>query len=407
MKKLNILAIFLMSLFAFVGCGKDDGVIPKAEYGKLAFVFDKSELDANSMKAGSVYSLDEVTAAVVTIKKAGVVLENYNTKQISLNNWGSGVYTTEDIQLEVGADYSLAKFELLNSADVVIYATPLEGSELADKVVYPLPIAFEISKDMTTPVDVEVISTEERVVEQFGYVHFVVSDKTDNGGDPVVEGEMIDNGDGTITDSRDNHVYKIVTIGDHVWMAENIAYLPSVNTYSEVSQDDPYYYVYGYNGGDLEVAKAEPNYTTYGVMYNGPAALAVAPKGWHLPSDEEWKEMEMFLGMSQENADKLNEYRGIIAPQLKATEGWDDFGTLPGGGSNETGFTALPGGYFGGSVGLFKKEGEIGSFWTSTRRDMNTYKNLFIRELDNYYAGVGRSSINMSSAVSVRLVKDK
>ena len=411
MKKLNIFLIFLTAITVFVGCGKEEAISPNAEYGKLAFAFNKSELDASSLKEGTIYSLDQVTAAVVTIEKAGVALESYNSKQIGLNSWGDGVFTTEDIQLEVGVDYSLAKFELKNAEGTVIYATPLAGSELADKVVNPLPIAFEISKDATTPVDVEVISTEERVVAQFGYAQFVVTDKTP-ADVPAVDGEMIDNGDGTITDSRDGHIYKTVTIGDQVWMAENLAYLPSVNPTSEeyISQDEPFYYIYGYMGESVESAKATSDYKEFGVLYNGQAALIAAPKGWHLPTEEEWLALEFHLGMAEVDAEEMYSYRGDHGLKLKSDDGWDNDpynDEESGNGNNESGFNALPAGGLPWALGQFSENGIVTTFWSSTRKDNGNYHNLHSRSLSSSYVGVKGGTCSMKSASSVRLIKDK
>ncbi|MCK9320171.1 FISUMP domain-containing protein, partial [Methanoculleus sp.] len=103
---------------------------------------------------------------------------------------------------------------------------------------------------------------------------------------------------GTFTDSRDGNDYNWVKIGDQVWMAENLAYLPSVNMVADGSEDaaGSYYYVYGYDGTDVTAAKATANYTTYGVLYNWLAAMNACPDGWHLPSDAEWTELTDYLG---------------------------------------------------------------------------------------------------------------
>jgi len=120
---------------------------------------------------------------------------------------------------------------------------------------------------------------------------------------------------GSFTDSRDGNEYKTVTIGSQVWMAENLAYLPEVH--NSTSDSGPHYYVYGYDGTEVTEAKAYEHtpgdndeyspggapikvYETYGVLYNWPAAITACPEGWHLPSDAEWKQLEMYLGMSEE-----------------------------------------------------------------------------------------------------------
>ena len=115
---------------------------------------------------------------------------------------------------------------------------------------------------------------------------------------------------GTFIDSRDGNEYNWVQIGDQIWMAENLKYLPSVVGSGTGSETTPYYYVYGYDGTNVPDAKATDNYATYGVLYNWTAAMngeassktnpsgiqGVCPAGWHLPSDAEWTELTDYLG---------------------------------------------------------------------------------------------------------------
>ncbi len=110
-------------------------------------------------------------------------------------------------------------------------------------------------------------------------------------------------------DSRDGNRYKIVQIGNQIWMAENLKYLPSVSPSNVGSEINPFYYVYGYQGTDVLAAKATDNYKTYGVLYNWPAAMngqtgegvqGICPTGWHLPTDAEFTTLTNTTGNSKE-----------------------------------------------------------------------------------------------------------
>jgi uncharacterized protein (TIGR02145 family) len=90
-----------------------------------------------------------------------------------------------------------------------------------------------------------------------------------------------------LIDSRDGQSYATVQIGDQCWMAENLKYLPSVVGPYAASTSEPYYYVYGYYGNNVNDAKSTNNYQTYGVLYNWPASFDACPVGWQLPSDDE------------------------------------------------------------------------------------------------------------------------
>ena len=119
---------------------------------------------------------------------------------------------------------------------------------------------------------------------------------TDDGGKTATCTVKVFDAMSAFTDNRDGNVYSFVTIGDQVWMSENLKYLPSVVDRATYSNTDPYYYVYGYNGTDVPAAKATDNYKTYGVLYNWPAAIDACPSGWHLPSDAEWTQLTNYLG---------------------------------------------------------------------------------------------------------------
>lgn len=227
--------------------------------------------------------------------------------------------------------------------------------------------------------------------------------------DRTVVAPLFSCGTSSFTDARDNAVYTTVQIGNQCWMKENLRYLPSVVAPTTGSTTVAYYYVQGYSGTNVTTAKAEANYTTYGVIYNWPAAMngsassdnnpsgvqGVCPVGWHLPSDSEWKQLEVFLGMSVAESNSSG-WRGTIGPAFRTTTGW----TAGVAGTNTSGFSGLPGGWRsnGGSFG------DLGTraYWhTSTGGSLSWARSV---EHDNSF--VRRFEGNKENGYSVRCVKD-
>lgn len=198
---------------------------------------------------------------------------------------------------------------------------------------------------------------------------------------------------------NDSTNYKVVKIGTQWWMAENLAYLPKVSPPSLGSDSIPYYYIYDYAGTDVAEAKTTENYNVYGVLYNWTAAKISCPVGWHLPSDAEWKQLEMTLGMAQQQADTIG-WRGTDQGiKLKSTNGWKTNN-----GKNTSGFSALPAGYRY-SNGNFMHIGGDGCWWTST--------DFLTNEPWYHFVGSAYSKVHRNHnynfrkyAWSVRCVKD-
>ena len=207
-----------------------------------------------------------------------------------------------------------------------------------------------------------------------------------------------------VYDARDGNAYKTVKIGNQIWLAENLKYLPSVVGPSTGSKTTPYYYVYGYDGTNVTDAKATSNYATYGVLYNWPAAMAgsassnanpsgvqgVCPAGWHLPSDAEWTELTDYLGGISVAGGKLKE---------TGTTHWQSPNT---GATNETGFTALPGGdrYL---FGDFYAIGLLGYWWSATEYGPHYAWSRYVGYADS---NVDRNINAKEDGYSVRCVRD-
>jgi uncharacterized protein (TIGR02145 family) len=195
---------------------------------------------------------------------------------------------------------------------------------------------------------------------------------------------------GTFTDPRDGTVYKTVTIGNQTWIAENLKYLPAVIGPGTGSQTTPCYYVFGYDGTIVAEAKAIDNFTTYGVLYNWSAAMSACPPGWHLPGDAEWSQLMDHLGGQDVAGGKLKE---------SGTTHWSDPNT---GATNESGYTALPGGRRNDDA-TFLYTGYNGYWWSSTAFSSATAWGRGMYYKSN---GVSRDACNKEYGFSVFCVKD-
>ena len=201
----------------------------------------------------------------------------------------------------------------------------------------------------------------------------------------------------------DGNVYQSVKIGDQYWMAENLKVthyrngdaIPNVTGNIEWSNLTTGAYC-NYNNDDT-------NADTYGSLYNWYAvddSRNIAPEGWHVPTDEEWKELEMYLGMSQSEADGTG-FRGTDeGSKLKSTSGWFNNGN----GTDDYGFSALPGSYRGADGGGgYYFLGKYAYFRSSTEGSSNY---VWYRILDYNYSYIGRGLGNKDGGLSVRCVRD-
>lgn len=143
----------------------------------------------------------------------------------------------------------------------------------------------------------------------------------------------------------DNNYYSVVKIGNQTWMAENLKtsrYQNSdlINTTSPATKDisiesNPSYQ-WSFDGNESNVADFGRLYTWFAIN----DIRNVSPFGWHISSDEEWKTMEQFLGMSLIASNDVG-WRGLDeGSKLKSVQNW----SMSSNSSNSTGFSAIPAG---------------------------------------------------------------
>ncbi len=174
----------------------------------------------------------------------------------------------------------------------------------------------------------------------------------------------------TFTDPKDAKVYKTVKIGDQWWMAENYNY-------------------------DAEIGAASYFNDTifceqYGRLYTQESAYLNNPPGWHLPSDEEWQELEAYLGIPSASLD-MEGLRGSFTADLMKI----------GGGS---GFDVIWAGYCNARVNKFGHMGYEARFWSSTI--VNSENRYWIRLFDINKGNINRMHMKNDFGASVRYVKD-
>lgn len=207
--------------------------------------------------------------------------------------------------------------------------------------------------------------------------------------------------EGTLTDV-DGNVYNTIQIGNQIWMAENLRVTHYRNGEAIQNITDFTQWEFLTTGAYCTYDNVEYYAATYGRLYNWYAvdeAKGLAPDGWHVPSDEEWKELEMYLGMSQTHADNNGYERGLHeGAMLKSCSGWTP---NSGNGTNDIGFNALPAGYqtMTGSWNMNR----WAEFWTSTAAD-DTW--CWRRELIYAESTVVRTRGIRYTGISVRCIKD-
>lgn len=198
--------------------------------------------------------------------------------------------------------------------------------------------------------------------------------------------------------------YTTVTIGDQVWMAENYAYLPNINSLSETSTTEAKSYVYNYNSDNANDAKDTQEYKDYGVLYNYAAAIAYAPEGWHLPTHEEWVIAEIAMGASKEDAEKINSSVREIGNKFKSDSELWGYNK----GTNESGMSILPAGTATynsiDKILNFKEITKKAFIWTSTVD--SDFEDWYVSKKFSY-GSISSYSYDTRNAYSVRYIKNK
>jgi uncharacterized protein (TIGR02145 family) len=209
---------------------------------------------------------------------------------------------------------------------------------------------------------------------------------------------------GTMT-GNDGKIYQTVKIGNQWWMAENLKETEYRNGNAIQNVTDNSIWAGLSTGARCAYDNSESNASVYGYLYNWYAvsdSRNIAPPGWHVPTDEEWKTLEKHLGMSQSEADNSGERGTNEGGKLKET-GTIHWFSPNEGATNESGFSALPGGYRYDYDGIFYYLGYSATFWSSTELGANYawYRYLYFSS-----SLVSRYINDKQDGFSIRLLRD-
>jgi len=208
----------------------------------------------------------------------------------------------------------------------------------------------------------------------------------------------------------DGNVYSIIVIGEQQWMGENLRV-------SHYRNGDPI--PTGFNGndwGNLDVNQTgayslyedDPtNGELFGFLFNWFAVddeRGICPESWHIPSDDEWMELEMYLGMSYEEAHDTS-YRGTDQGSQLAGNGnlWEDGDLMNDSAFGSSGFIALPDGYRNDNDGNYHSIGNVGYFWSYS---VTSSDEAWYRLLHYSTSEILRLSTNKRCGFSVRCIMD-
>ncbi len=201
----------------------------------------------------------------------------------------------------------------------------------------------------------------------------------------------------------DFNIYNAVTIGTQTWLRENLRATRFQDGSALVYGDGDQIPLSYFTGSESD---------KYGLYYYAIFASGgysqdknVCPCGYHVPSDEEWKTLESYMGMTEEdvNSENFMLFRGEkenVGNLLKSTTGWKDYNGTNGNGTDFYSFNLLPAGY---KIDDVIGSDSLGIMWTSTCVDGANNK---VRVFSNSSSGIRRSQYGANFKASIRCIKD-
>jgi len=246
--------------------------------------------------------------------------------------------------------------------------------------------------------------------------------------------------------TRGTEKYKAVLIGTQTWMAENLSYSSYTNSgyYGKCHGQDGRK-ITGWDNNvpiyeSFSESEIEDNCNTYGRLYDWSTALnissdyntsafnfnelsdpsqvqGICPRGWHLPSNEEWDKLMTFVYPAC-----VGTYSDINVndcwTKLRSVDGWDSLANGVPNGTDDYGFSALPGGWgepkdcTDDFCFLYRDVGRVGSWWSIDQHNEHYGSTAYIHSMgsetiqDNTHWNDYWNYSYKSALLSVRCLKD-
>lgn len=402
MKKLILeFTAFLIVLIFFASCEKDQISTSNTLNLKSDNVASQLKVGNIPVDLGDIAIIEFLSSEYTPEGNTEFIYEITSGEKPSLGHWDMNILSPE-------TDEETIEINILSCSESYSY-----GKDGSLKKYYPELALLDLlkfsngyekneSREVSFVIEGEWQEGEVQILAKGGktWVESVITG-------PVIDGPTY----GTM--DYEERIYKTVLIDGKWWMAENLAYLPTVSPSGDHSRydalpddsdyDDAYCYVYGYEGNDVDEAMETPNYSQYGVLYNRAAAVAFHPAGWHLPSKAELA--------------SLTGLWGDLGCHFRSTSGW------PINGDNLSGMNILPSAklswhYYSLPRTSFGGLGRVAYLWTTDETLDND--DMQIAPYVGYLFGLstqfntndeGKRDIRTSHVLrlhglSVRLVKD-
>ncbi|MCO5233969.1 MAG: fibrobacter succinogenes major paralogous domain-containing protein [Chitinophagales bacterium] len=281
-------------------------------------------------------------------------------------------------------------YSIPEQGNQLISSKHIQGKKFVDgKQASDYIITDAVYKDVdSTAQYTYVYHADEKMLEIAGLkIYYEWADEEEDTNDPE---------SGIFIDTRDGEQYKVVTIGNQTWFAENLRYEGNI---AEVTNDDDWRAIFLSKQNTPAWAYYENNSAynqPYGKLYNWFAVNTgnLCPNGWHIPTNIEWLTLRNYLGGE-----------GYAGDKMKSTT--DDWKTPKTNATNESGFTGLPGGWRSiRTYPSFYSFGEIGYWWSSTPTPSSANTDAFYYGLAYNNSKLTELFQSRAVGLSCRCVKD-